>query len=97
VLDLTQNATKMIKDLTTQPEIPQGAGLRIAPAPDGSGELQLSLQGEPAPGDQVIDAEGARLFLEPATANLLADQILDAQVSDGGTGFYLTAQNESPA
>jgi len=93
VLDLTPNATNVIKDLTTQPDIPQGSGLRIAPAPDGSGELQLSLQAEPVPGDQVIDTEGARVFLEPATADLLADQTLDAQVSDAGAGFYLTAQH----
>jgi iron-sulfur cluster assembly protein len=97
VLVLTPNATNMIKDLTTQPEIPEGSGLRIAPAPDGSGELQLSLQAEPTPGDEVIAREGAMVFLEPATANLLADQTLDAQVTEGGAGFYLTAQSQSRA
>ena len=97
MLTLTTNATSVIKDLTTQPQIPEGCGLRIAPAPDGSGELQLSLQAEPVPGDEVIDTEGARVFLEPATADLLADQTLDAQVTDGGAGFYLTAQNPSQA
>jgi iron-sulfur cluster assembly protein len=95
VLALTPMATSVIKDLTTQPQIPDGSGLRIAPAVDGSGDLQLSLQAEPAPGDEVIDAEGARVFLEPATANLLSDQMLDAQVSDGGAGFYLTTQGAS--
>lgn len=95
MLALTPNATSVIKDLTTQPQIPDGSGLRIAAAGDGSGELQLSLQAVPVPGDEVIDAEGARVFLEPATANLLSDQMLDAQVSDGGAGFYLTAQGES--
>jgi iron-sulfur cluster assembly protein len=92
VLALTTNATTVIKDLTTQPQIPDGSGLRIAPSPDGTGELQLSLQPEPAPGDEVIDDQGARVFLEPAAANLLADQTLDAQVSEAGAGFYLTAQ-----
>ncbi|HET9658519.1 MAG TPA: hypothetical protein VFP72_24415 [Kineosporiaceae bacterium] len=91
VLTLTPNATTVIKDLTMQPQVPEGSGLRIAPAPDGSGELQLSLQPEPTPGDEVIDNEGARVFLEPGTAHLLADQTLDAQVTDGGAGFYLTA------
>ena len=97
MLVLTPNATTVIKDLTTQPEIPEGSGLRIAPASDGSGELQLSLQATPAPGDEVIDSQGARVFLEPATANLLSDQALDAQVTDGGAGFYLTAQGATQA
>ncbi len=92
MLALTSNATTVIKDLTTQPQIPEGSGLRIAPAPDGSGELQLSLQAQPAPGDAVIDTDGARVFVEPQTASMLSDQTLDAQVTDGGAGFYLTAQ-----
>ena len=92
MLALTDNATSAIKDLTTQPQVPNGSGLRIAPAPDGSGELQLSLQQQPTPGDEVIDTSGARVFLEPNTATLLADQILDAQITDAGAGFYLTGQ-----
>lgn len=90
MLALTPTAHSVIKDLTTQPELPEGAGLRIAPATDGTGDLQLSLQPEPAPGDEVIDTEGVRVFIEPATASLLSDQTLDAQVTDAGTGFYLT-------
>lgn len=93
MLVLTPQATSVIKDLTALPQIPDGSGLRIAPAPDGSGELQLSLQAQPAPGDEIIDNHGVRVFLEPATANLLADQTLDAQVTDGGAGFYLTGQD----
>lgn len=95
MLVLTTSATSVIKDLTAQPQIPEGAGLRIAPAPDGSGELHLSLQSAPIPGDEIIDAQGALVFLEPATANLLANQTLDAQVSDTGAGFYLTAQEHA--
>jgi iron-sulfur cluster assembly protein len=97
VLVLTPTATNVIKDLTAQPEISEGSGLRIAPAPDGSGELQLSLQAEPNPGDEVIANEGARVFLEPATANLLADQALEARITEGGAGFYLTRQNPTEA
>lgn len=96
VLALTPKATSVIKDLTALPQIPEGSGLRIAPAPDGSGELQLSLQAQPVPGDEIIDNQGVRVFLEPATANLLADQTLDAQVTDGGAGFYLTGQDPEP-
>ncbi len=92
MLALTENAQTVIRDLTGQPELPDSAGLRISPAPEGTGELRLSLEPEPAPGDEVIDTDGVRVFLEPNTAGLLADQTLDAQVNDSGAGFYLTAQ-----
>lgn len=90
MLVLTENAQTVIRDLTAQPELPQGAGLRIAPAPGSAGELQLSLETAPTPGDEVIDEEGVRVFIEPETATLLSDQTLDAQVTDEGAGFYLT-------
>jgi iron-sulfur cluster assembly protein len=92
VLVLTENAQSVIRSLTDQPEVPTGTGLRIAPAPETGEELQLSLAPSPAPGDEVIDSDGVRVFIEPGAATLLSDQTLDAQVTDAGAGFYLTAQ-----
>ena len=92
MLVLTENAQTVIRDLTTQPELPDSAGLRIAPTAGANGELQLSLEPEPIPGDEVIDTDGVRVFLEPTTANLLSNQTLDAQVTDSGAGFYLTTR-----
>lgn len=88
MLALTDNARTVIRDLTERPDVPTGSGLRIAPTE--AGELELALVAAPAPGDEVIDSDGARLFLEAQTAQFLADQILDAQVNDQGTGFHLT-------
>lgn len=94
MLALTENARSVIRDLTGQPQIPQGAGLRIAPSPGDESNLQLSLEAEPTPGDHVIDNDGVRIFLEPQTVTLLADQTLDARMADGNAGFYLTAQQD---
>ena len=88
MLALTDTARTVIRDLTVSDDVPEGCGLRIAPT--AAGELELSLAASPAPGDEVIDSDGARLFVERQTADLLADQVLDAQVGAGGTGFYLT-------
>ena len=88
MLALTDTARTVIRDLTSSDDVPEGSGLRIAPT--AAGELELSLATAPAPGDEVIDADGARLFVESQTAELLADQVLDAEVGAGGTGFYLT-------
>lgn len=88
VLALTDTARTVIRDLTAQPDVPEGSGLRISPT--SAGELQLSLEEGPTPGDEIIEDDGARLFVEGQTAAFLADQVLDAQVGADGTGFYLT-------
>ncbi len=88
MLALTDTAWTVIRDLTAQPDVPRGSGLRISPT--SAGELQLSLAEAPVPGDEVIDDDGALLFVEAQTAAFLSDQVLDAQVGADGTGFYLT-------
>jgi iron-sulfur cluster assembly protein len=90
VLLLTETAESAIRDLTDRPGLPEGSGLRIAIAPT-PGELQLSVH-PGAPGDEMVEQNGARVYLEPTAAELLSDQLLDAQVSDAGTGFVLSAQ-----
>lgn len=83
MLTLTENAVMVIRDLTTQEEVPDGAGLRIATDPSGS-SLTLALAAEPAQGDQVVDEAGARLFLDPDAAQFLDDKALDAAIDPQG-------------
>lgn len=83
MLTLTDNATIEIRNLLEAPAAPDGSGVRIAADPT-SGGLSLSLAAEPLDGDQVLDEEGARVFLEPQVATLLDDKSLDASVTDGG-------------
>jgi Fe-S cluster assembly iron-binding protein IscA len=48
----------------------------------------------PQPGDQVLEEDGARVFLEETAAVTLDDKILDAQVDDnGGVQFTIAVQN----
>jgi iron-sulfur cluster assembly protein len=42
--------------------------------------LQFSVVALPAEDDEVIEEQGARLFLEPEAASLLDDKVLDASV-----------------
>ncbi len=92
MLTLTENAAQVIRDLTHQDEVPPGAGVRIATDPD-VGALTLSLSPEPQEGDQVLDEQGARLFLEANTAPMLDDKSLDVAVDgQGGVEFTLAEQ-----
>jgi len=89
MLTVTDNAAAVIRDITAQDEVPPGAGLRISTDPT-AGSLTLSVTPQPEEGDQVVDASGARLFVDAEAAPLLEDKALDADVdSEGGLQFIL--------
>lgn len=93
MLTLTDNAVTVIRDLTAQPEVPDGAGLRIATDPS-AGALTLALAAQPAQNDRVLDESGARLFLDPEAAQLLDDKALDASVDpQGAVQFGIAEQS----
>ncbi|MGA8117057.1 MAG: adhesin [Actinocatenispora sp.] len=105
MLALTENAVAVIKNLTEQPAVPDGSGLRIASgttspdtteqAPEDAQALTLAVETQPQEGDQVLDAGGARLFLEPGAAQYLDDKALDAGVDDSGNvNFQVGLQPE---
>ena len=84
MLVLTDNAVSAIRSLTSQPELPVATGLRIMAQGDGAPSLQLSLAEGPVAGDEVLEEDGARVFLEPAAAAVLDGKELDAQVDEKG-------------
>jgi iron-sulfur cluster assembly protein len=93
MLAVTENATSVIQQLTERPELPDGAGLRIASSEEAP-NLTVAPAGAPEDGDQVLDNEGARVFLEPEAATILDDKVLDARVNDsGGVEFLVAAQS----
>jgi iron-sulfur cluster assembly protein len=95
MLVLTDAAAEVVKSVTSTPQAPD-AGLRIAssvPNARDAGALQLTTAAVPAEDDQVIETEGARVFLEPHAAAYLEDKVLDAQVDgEGNALFSLAAQ-----
>jgi iron-sulfur cluster assembly protein len=94
VLTLTENASAVIKNITGGEQEPDGSGLRIVQqGADESAELALSTAASPEPGDQVVEDQGARVFLEETAAETLDDKVLDAQVDEsGGVQFTLAIQ-----
>jgi iron-sulfur cluster assembly protein len=90
MLTLTDHAQNAVRNLTQDPQIPEGAGLRITPGSEG---LELALVAEPVDGDALIDDGGARVFVEPEVAQLLDTETLDAQVEDGQVSFFLASSD----
>ncbi|HEX9065556.1 MAG TPA: Fe-S cluster assembly protein HesB [Streptosporangiaceae bacterium] len=100
MLLLTEAATEVVKAITSSPQAPDVAGLRIAssvPHPENPGELQLAATAGPDEHDQVVDAAGAQIYLEPQAAAYLDDKVLDAQVDqEGNPQFSLGMQGPAP-
>jgi Fe-S cluster assembly iron-binding protein IscA len=97
MLVLTEAAAQVVKSVTDTPEAPDGTGLRIsqsATEPGSANALELAAAAEPGNNDQVVEAAGARVFLDPQAAAYLDDKVLDAEVDpDGKVRFTLGRQN----
>jgi Fe-S cluster assembly iron-binding protein IscA len=91
MLVLTEAAAEVVKSVTSTPQVPDSAGLRIASPeqePEGPGALQITATTGPRENDQVIETAGARVYLEPHAAIYLEDKILDARVDEEGNAHF---------
>jgi iron-sulfur cluster assembly protein len=91
MLVLTEAAAEVVKSVTATPQAPDGAGIRIAssaPEPEAAGALQVTAELAPGENDQVIEAAGAHVYLEPQAAAYLDDKVLDAQVDSAGKAHF---------
>lgn len=93
MLTLTENASNLIKTLTDQTAVAENAGLRISAGSDAT-QLSVDLTPAPEPNDEVIESEGARVFLAESAALVLDDKVLDAHMDDAGAvRFKIDAQH----
>ena len=88
MFSLSPSAVEAVDSLLRTPEIPDDAGLRIRVA--GESELTIELAPEPAPGDQVVEEGGARVFVDSEAAPVLENVELDARMEGDQVAFGLT-------
>lgn len=93
MLTLTRPAVEAIRNLTSQPGLPEHTGLRIAHQ-DTAGAMVLSISPQPEAGDQIIETDGVRVFLQTDAAAMLDGKSLDAQVDRDGVVFQIGMQAE---
>jgi iron-sulfur cluster assembly protein len=88
MLAMTQTAIDVINHIA-----PGDSGLRVytAGAPD-SQALQIEVAETPQADDQVVEAGGAQVFLEPQAADTLDDKVLDAVQDERGVHFSVVHQ-----
>jgi iron-sulfur cluster assembly protein len=85
MLTLTENATDVVKTITQKTTESDAAGIRISQQEADPAALGLTPVESPQPGDQILEADGARVFLDEAAASALNNEVLDAQVDESGT------------
>src|SRR5918999_3582409 len=91
MLTMTDNAAEVVRLLSDSSGLEPDPGLRISagrPTPDGT-PLEIGLASEPAPSDETIEEDGARLYLEEIVASALDDKVLDAQIEGDEVRFEL--------
>jgi len=91
LLALTDSAVQAVTHIVTSSEADSDTGgLRLAAEQAGEQTaFQLSVVSMPAEDDEVIEEQGARIFLEPEAASLLDDKVLDAGIDQDRVAFTI--------
>jgi iron-sulfur cluster assembly protein len=96
MLALTDSAVQAVKGIVSSAdEASEAGGLRMVAEREGTqANFQLSVAPLPAEDDEVIEEQGARVFLEPEAASLLDDKVLDASVDQNQVALTIADQIE---
>jgi Fe-S cluster assembly iron-binding protein IscA len=92
MLTLTPAAAAAVITLLQNPDLPEGAGLRLQRGFDAGGEpaIGIGIVSEPEPGDEVALAPPeAEVFMARDVVELLEDQVLDAEIEDENVAFTI--------
>jgi iron-sulfur cluster assembly protein len=84
MLTLTENASAIVNEITTQPGLAETAGLRITSDDSPEPAFAVSAAQQAEPGDLVVELGGATIYLDESAAQLLDDKVLDAAVDPAG-------------
>lgn len=92
MLTLTENASTIVKDIAERTGGAEGAGLRISTDPGVNAAFAIAAADHAEPGDQVVEQDGATVYLESEVAEILNDKILDAGVDQTGNVQFSLGQ-----
>lgn len=91
MLTLTDNAQSVITGIVDGAQAPQTGGIRISQDAEGAG-LSVTVANAPEADDQVVEAAGAKVFLDPDAAIALDDKVLDASAQPDGRVDFAVGQ-----
>ncbi|MDQ4093028.1 MAG: hypothetical protein M3143_06385 [Actinomycetota bacterium] len=96
MLTVTEAAARAINSLVSKNQMPEGAGLRIAPQSKTtrSEGLGLSIAAAPAGDDTVIESNGAKVFLAPTVVYELHELELDVESGDDDEVHFIVERRK---
>jgi iron-sulfur cluster assembly protein len=96
LLALTDNAVEAVEQIVSSSDVDSEVrGLRVVAEREGAETyFQLAVVPLPAEDDEVIEEDGARVFLDPEAASLLDDKVLDVSVEQNQLAFTIGNQGE---
>jgi iron-sulfur cluster assembly protein len=95
LVQISENAAKLIKKMTVRNGIPEG-GLRIGVKAGGCSGLSYTFawEAEPRDGDYVYDGpDGSKVFIDPRSLRFLDGTTLDYDTSLVSKGFIFNNPN----
>jgi iron-sulfur cluster assembly protein len=97
-IEISEKAATRIKAMTSEKGTPDG-GLRLGVKGGGCSGLSYFLDWAAAPAklDQVIERDGARVFVDPKSAVFLAGTVIDWQQTLMQSGFVFRNPNVKSA
>ncbi len=95
MITITASATEKVKNLLTQNNIPSNGGLRLGVRGGGCSGLSYVMEfAEGArPGDEVLEMEGVRFFVDEKSSEFLQGTELDYVEGVMGAGFEFKNPN----
>ena len=89
MLTISPAASEAIRGLIAASDLPESAGIRISSHPQGPGAFELSLAPEAGDADEVVEEQGATVFVDDEVVPLLDDKTLDAQTEGAQVAFTI--------
>ena len=94
MLTMTSQALAVARKVTAHPSLGQNSGLRIAGKGATVLPLQVGVVTEPRPGDEVVERDGARIFLGPAAGRRLRGRRLDVLEEQSGRIHFIVEERQ---
>ncbi|MEM8856425.1 MAG: Fe-S cluster assembly scaffold SufA [Pseudomonadota bacterium] len=98
VMTLSDVAAERVRDLMSRAEPPM-AGLRVGIKKGGCAGMEYTMDAvtEADPKDEVVEADGARVFIDKAAVLFLLGSRMDYEVTKFRSGFIFQNPNEVSA